>query len=76
VFGLAEVLGDETWCNKVSFLADISQGLNTLNKIMQAKIGNMLTCTDNPWEPECEKKIKFLRIVKLRSRCRLEKKNM
>jgi hypothetical protein len=29
---LADLLSDKTWCNKVAFLADISQGLNTLNK--------------------------------------------
>jgi hypothetical protein len=46
-FGLAEVLSDETWCNEVFFLADIFQGLNTLNKSMQTKKAKMLACTDN-----------------------------
>jgi hypothetical protein len=28
---LAHLLSDETWCNKIAFLADISQALNTLD---------------------------------------------
>jgi hypothetical protein len=43
---LADLLSDETWCNKAAFLPDISQALNTLNKSMQGKIENILTCTD------------------------------
>jgi hypothetical protein len=43
---LADLHCDETWCNKVAFLAGISQGLNTLNKRMQGKNENILTCTD------------------------------
>jgi hypothetical protein len=43
---LADLLSDETWCNKVTFLADISQHLNTLNKRMQGKKENIPTCTD------------------------------
>jgi hypothetical protein len=27
---LADLLSDETWCDKVAFLEDISQALNTL----------------------------------------------
>jgi hypothetical protein len=43
---LADLLSDKTWCNKAAFLADISQALNTLNKSMQQKNENILTCTD------------------------------
>ncbi|XP_063785805.1 zinc finger BED domain-containing protein 5-like [Pseudophryne corroboree] len=43
---MADRLSDETWCNKVAFLADICQALNTLNKSMQGKNENILTCTD------------------------------
>jgi hypothetical protein len=43
---LANLLSDETWCNKVAFLADISQALNTLNKSIQGKNENILTCTN------------------------------
>jgi hypothetical protein len=43
---LADLLNDEIWCDKVAFLADISQTLNTLNKSMQGKTENFLTCTD------------------------------
>jgi hypothetical protein len=42
---LADLLSDEAWCNEVAFLADISQVLNTLNKSVQAKNKNILTCT-------------------------------
>jgi hypothetical protein len=42
---LDDLLRDETWCNKVAFLADISQALNTLNKGMQGKYKNILTLT-------------------------------
>jgi peptidoglycan hydrolase CwlO-like protein len=42
---LADLLSDETWCNKVVFLADLSQALNTLNKSMQGKNEHILTCT-------------------------------
>jgi hypothetical protein len=42
---LADLLSDETWCNKVAFLADISQASNTLNKSMQGeKNENVLIC--------------------------------
>jgi hypothetical protein len=49
---LAALLCDETWCNKVAFLPDISQALNTLNKSMQGKNENILTFTDkiNPFK--------------------------
>ena len=43
---LADLLSNETWCNEVAFLADIFQALNTLNKNMQGKNENILTCTD------------------------------
>jgi hypothetical protein len=43
---LADLLGDETWCNKVAFLEDISQALNTVNKSNQGKNKIILTCTD------------------------------
>jgi hypothetical protein len=42
---MADLLSNETWCNKVAFLADISQALNTLNKSMQRKNKNII-CTD------------------------------
>jgi hypothetical protein len=42
---LAHLLSDENCCNKVDFLADISQALNTLNKGMPGNYGNILTCT-------------------------------
>jgi hypothetical protein len=35
LFELADLLSDETWYNKVAFLADISQALNSLYKSMQ-----------------------------------------
>jgi hypothetical protein len=44
--GLADLLSDETWSNKVAFPADISQAVNTLNKGIQGKNENILTCTD------------------------------
>jgi hypothetical protein len=40
---LADLLSDETWCNMVIFLANISHALNTLNKSMQGKSENILT---------------------------------
>jgi hypothetical protein len=43
-FELADLLSDDTWCNKVAFLADISQVMNTL-KSMQGKNENII-CTD------------------------------
>lgn len=43
---LAKFLNDEVWCNKVAFLADLFQSLNTLNKSMQGKTENILTSTD------------------------------
>jgi hypothetical protein len=43
---LADLLSDETWCNKFAFLADISQALNTLTKSMQGKNAIILTVTD------------------------------
>jgi hypothetical protein len=39
---VADLLSNETWCNKVSFLGDVSRTLNTLNKSMQGKIENIL----------------------------------
>jgi hypothetical protein len=41
-----EALAHKTWCNKAAFLADISQGLNTINKSMQSKNKNIITCID------------------------------
>jgi hypothetical protein len=38
----ADLLSDETWCNKVVFLADNSQALNALNKSMQGKNENII----------------------------------
>jgi hypothetical protein len=43
---LADLFNDETWCNKVAFLADISQALNTLNNSMQGKNENIPIWTD------------------------------
>jgi hypothetical protein len=43
---LIDLLSDEIWCNKTAFLIDISQALNTLNKSMQRKNENILSCTD------------------------------
>jgi hypothetical protein len=43
---MADLLSDETWCNKVAFLGDIFQALNTLNKSMQGRNTNILICTD------------------------------
>jgi hypothetical protein len=40
---LDDLLSDETWYNKVAFLADISQALNTLSKSMQEKYENTVT---------------------------------
>lgn len=45
-FELDDLLRDETWCNKVAFLADISQALNILNKSMHGKNKNILTCIE------------------------------
>lgn len=42
---LADLLSDETWCNKVAFLADISKVLNTLNKSTEGKNENIFICT-------------------------------
>jgi hypothetical protein len=49
---LADLLSDETWCNKVAFLTGNFQVLNTLNNSIQGKNENILICTD---------KINFLR---------------
>jgi hypothetical protein len=38
---VSDLLSDETWCNKVAFLDDISQTLNSLNK---SRHENILTC--------------------------------
>ena len=43
---LADFLGDELWCPKDAFLADLLQSLNILNKSMQRDGKNILTCTD------------------------------
>jgi hypothetical protein len=43
---LADLLSNETWCNKPAFLTNISQALNSLNKRMQRKNENILTCSD------------------------------
>jgi hypothetical protein len=43
---LADLISDETWCNKISFLADISQALNNLNNSMQRKNENIRICTE------------------------------
>jgi hypothetical protein len=43
---LADLLSDETWCNKVAFLTDISHTFNTLDKSVQGRKENILTCTD------------------------------
>jgi hypothetical protein len=65
---LADLLSDETWCNKVAFLADISQALNTLTKSTQRKNENILTCTDKinsfkekltPWEARIKRPTKL-----------------
>jgi hypothetical protein len=45
-FELADLLSDETWCNKFAFLADTSQVFNTLSKSMQGKNQNIHICTD------------------------------
>ena len=42
---LADFLGDKLWFNKVAFLADFFQSLNTLNKSIQGDHENILTCT-------------------------------
>jgi hypothetical protein len=40
---LADLPNDETWCNKVAFLADIFQALNTLKNSVQRKNEYILT---------------------------------
>jgi hypothetical protein len=42
---LVNLLSDETWCNKVAFLADISQALKTVNKNIQRKNENIRVLT-------------------------------
>ncbi|XP_051778559.1 zinc finger BED domain-containing protein 5-like [Erpetoichthys calabaricus] len=42
----AEVLGDESWCSKLAYLADIFHELNFLNSGMQGRNENILTSTD------------------------------
>jgi len=42
----ADFLRGVSWCNKFSFLADIFQTLNVLNKGMQGKNENILTSID------------------------------
>jgi hypothetical protein len=78
---LADLLSDETWCNKVAFLADISQALNTLNKSLQGMNENILTRTDKintfkekltPWESRIKKENK-VEVFKLTKSCRLDK---
>jgi hypothetical protein len=41
-FELADLLSDETWCNKVAFLADNSRDLDTLNKSMHERMNIFL----------------------------------
>jgi hypothetical protein len=43
---LAGLLCDETWCNKVAFLTDISHAFNPLDKSAKGRKENILTCTD------------------------------
>jgi hypothetical protein len=45
--GLADLLSDETWCNKFVYLIDISQASSTLNKSMYRENKNIRTCTNN-----------------------------
>jgi hypothetical protein len=56
---LADVICDETWCNEIAFLAEISQVLNTLSKFVQGRNKKLLTCTDkiNTYETNPESKI-------------------
>jgi hypothetical protein len=79
--GLADLLSDETWCNKVAFLAHIFQALNILNKSMQRKNENILTFTDkiNSFKEKLtlrraiiqkDKKIEMFALTKC---CRLDK---
>jgi hypothetical protein len=78
---MADLLSDETWCNKVAFLADISQDLNTLNNSMQGKNENILTCTDKinffmekltMWAARIKKENKVKK-PELTKSCRLDK---
>ncbi|XP_042234779.1 zinc finger BED domain-containing protein 5-like [Homarus americanus] len=80
-FELADLLSNETWCNEVAFLADISQALNTLNKSMQGKNENILTCTDKVsffkekltlWGARIKKENK-VKMFELTKGCRLDK---
>lgn len=78
---LADLLSNETWCNEVAFLADIFQALNTLNKNMQGKNENILTCTDKIssfkekltlWGARIKKENKA-EMFELTKNCRLDK---
>jgi hypothetical protein len=77
---LADLLSDEIWCNKVAFLADISQALNNLKKNILVKNENILTCTYkiNSFQEELtlwgvriikENKVEMVKLTKI---CRLE----
>jgi hypothetical protein len=79
---LADLLSDETWCNKIAFLAEMSQALNILNNSMQGINENILTYTDkiNSSEEELtlwgttikkENKVEMFMSTKC---CRLDKK--
>jgi hypothetical protein len=78
---LADLLSDETWCNKVAFRADISQALNSLSKSMQGKNENILTCTDkfNSFEDKLTlggakiRKESTVQMFELTKSCRLDK---
>ena len=78
---LADLISNEIWCNKVAFLADEFQALNTLNKNMQGKTENILTCTDKVsafkekltlWETRIRKENK-VEMFQLTKDCRLGK---
>ena len=78
---LADLISNEIWCNKVAFLADVFQALNTLNKNMQGKTENILTCTDKVsafkekltlWETRIRKENK-VEMFQLTKDCRLSK---
>jgi hypothetical protein len=74
---LSDLLSDETWCNKVLFLADISKALNTVNKSMHEKNENILTCTEkiNPFKEKLILWTANVEMFQLTKICRVDKFN-
>jgi hypothetical protein len=63
----ADLLLCKSWCNKVAFLADITQALNTLKKSMQRrmKIFLLVLTKSNLLREKKENKVELLELTKV-----------